>query len=123
MIRERTDYELEQDMIFCIIAHGQDVRYMSVVSEKFCKELISIRMDLGPLATVAHFAPDDQWVAKMLEGLGCPWPEMRGETIFELAEAIHLEERFDLRTCTEEDLRNISGIGVNIASFFLTHTR
>lgn len=113
----RTNYELEETLLFGLLVAGKNAITTSRLLDNFIKDF-KYEGDT-PFEVFKRFRMDDVprlSVALKDYGFGCYNAKAKG--IYQLVRA-----NLNLRTCTVADLEKISGIGMKTANLFLMHTR
>jgi len=112
----RTDYELEEFMIFAICAAGKNANTTATILNKifaYCEK--EKRSPLNYLGMMRYLS-----VYLKKSGIGCY--NNRAKTIRALNHKVWTSVRF-LETATVADLEAIYGIGPKTARFFIMHSR
>lgn len=109
----RSDVELEETLLFAICVAGKNAITTARALDKFLTRADAL---LAPFQCLRELTQDK--IIKLLweSGIGCQ--NVKGRSIYEL-----VQSRLNLRTCTEDDLDNIFGIGLKTATLFILHTR
>lgn len=108
----RNDFELEECLLFSIMAAGKNAKTTARLLDSFLKKhgtsspfKICEAFDIPTLTTLLKAA-----------GFGCY--TLKAQSIHQL-----VRSGLNLRTCTIDDLIDIRGIGRKTANLFLMHTR
>lgn len=113
----RSDYELEEALIFGLLVAGKNAITTSRLLDNFIKDF---KYDNDtPFEVFRKFQMNDVprlSVALKDYGFGCYNAKAKG--IYQLVRA-----NLNLKTCTVDDLEKISGIGRKTSRFFVLHTR
>lgn len=123
----RTDAELEEFAVFCVVVAGKN----AISSAKAVYKLEDyLSLSLIALCDKTFLRMIDYYVeqsgldkfAELLKmsGVGCN--KAKSKTLAVLAHRVGLGET-NLRTCSVEDLEQISGIGSKTARYFILHSR
>lgn len=113
----RTEAELEEFLLFCILVAGKNSNVQAKKLEKFLTDYSDRPMDPFTLIRYLIFMGQSALMSWMkMSKLG---QYTRLEKCF--TELMFLQGK--LSTCSVSDLEAISGIGPKTARFFLTHTR
>ena len=115
---EQTDAQLEEFILFWVCAAGKNGRTAARCLDKF----LTKQDELTPFNAVLKPETLNKLPDILKEcGIGCY--NSKARTFFELAIAVNLLNRLDLRTCMASDLESIHGIGPKTARCFLLHSR
>lgn len=109
----RTQAELEEYIIFCVLAAGKTSSFMAKLLHNF---LLEKPDNLTPFEYINTFT-QEKLAGKFLS-LGCGCYNGKARTIKELVLV-----RLDLRTCDAVQLKQIWGISDKTANFFILHSR
>jgi hypothetical protein len=111
----RSDYELQEFLLFCVCVHGKS-------SEQQARKL--------EIFLAGHWWHGGMLPFTMIRmygytGVYCNLETTKMGQYKRITKAFIAitEANLDLRTCTVEDLEKIPGIGMKTARFFLTHSR
>jgi thermostable 8-oxoguanine DNA glycosylase len=113
----RTDYELEETLLFGLLVAGKNAITTSRLLDNFIKDF-KYEGDT-PFEVFKKFRMDDVprlSIALRDYGFGCYNAKAKG--IYQLIRA-----NLNLRTCTVAELEKISGIGMKTSRLFILHTR
>lgn len=111
----RTDEQLQELVLFCIIVAGKSAHQQAKKLEEFLHLHPSLREGKTPF----------QYISTLLE-MGILRTSLEKAR---LGQYTRLEKAFsqviplDLRTCTPEELESIPGIGMKTSRFFIVHSR
>lgn len=129
---DRTDYELEEFLLFCLAVAGKTAVQIAKKIDDFVRKLGS-----------AYMAAEDCWPTNplwMIRSLTAR-RTARGDALRATMEAVKLGKyttlttgypaiardvvsgRLDLRTCTPQELERYPGVGPKTARFFILHSR
>lgn len=110
---DRSDHDLQEFLLFCIIVAGKKASVQAVKLEAFLYPEPGLRDT--PFSILRRMVRDGDLLAHLKRvGLG---QYSRLERVF--AEVLAL----DLRSCSSDDLEMIKGIGPKTARYFLLHSR
>lgn len=112
----RTDAELEETLLFSICVAGKNAMSTARAIEKFLSRVHTKRAGFYPFKHLREYSQAEIVQSLWSAGIGCQ--TIKGRGIYEL-----VNSGLDLRTCTEDDLDAIYGIGLKTATLFLMHTR
>lgn len=111
---DRTQFELEEYWLFCIVAAGKT----AITQARLLDEFLKVNQPHGaatPFQTLAALVRDDDLLnALKLSRLG---------QYNRIAKAFAQSLALDLKSATVADLEAISGVGPKTARFFILHTR
>lgn len=114
----RTDVELEETILFGVCVAGKNAITTARALDRFLSRahLVYFMKNFLPFQCLRNYEKEE--IAEMLlaSGIGCY--NIKGESIHKL-----VNSGINLRTCTEDDLDDIYGIGLKTATLFLMHTR
>lgn len=114
IVREYTDSELEELLIFTICVAGKSAKTIAPRANKLFKYLQKITQSDTPFKSDGWPLDLDETMRRL--GIGCY--TSKADTMYEI-----WLSRFDLRTCTVEDLMSIKGIGPKTAKAFIMWSR
>lgn len=117
----RTDAELEEFLLFAIVVAGKTASTQVRLLEKFLSQ-DSFDWDATPLEKIHCFAIKGLLLEK-LKNSGLGQYNKLWKSFTELTQAVIIDRKLNLRTCSIEELRAITGIGPKTARFFLLHSR
>jgi len=110
---DRTDEELEEFIIFSILVAGHNAKNTAMGLERF----LGAFRGTSPFQVVeGHAKAGTLALALQNAGIGCH--SIRAKSLQSL-----LDSRIDLRSCTVEQLEQVSGIGPKTSRFFVLHSR
>lgn len=113
-----TDYELEENMMFWVLAAGKNGRTAAKCLNKLL--LLISGAEETPLESVTKIKIDTLAFFMKTVGIGCF--NNKAKTLNELANKV-LNENLNLRTCAAGELESIYGIGMKTSRCFILHTR
>jgi thermostable 8-oxoguanine DNA glycosylase len=132
----RTDAELEEFMLFCIVVAGKNAATQARLLHRFLYEMVTAidgkfcaRYDGRTVAQIGALGSDTPFARiRFLAQHGILGEFVRAS---KLGQYSKLERSFnqiahkdiDLRSCTLQELESIHGIGFKTSRFFLVHTR
>lgn len=111
----RTDYELQEFLLFCICVTGKSSEQQSKKLEIF----------LAGHCGIGGMLPFEMIRMYGYTGVYCNLESVKMGQYKRITKAFCAlaDANLDLRTCTVEDLEKIHGFGMKTARFFLTHSR
>lgn len=113
----RTDAELEEAILFGVCAAGKNAINAARALDRFLARAHQIKkIRFAPFRCLKRFTKDQTVSMLHSSGVGCQ--NAKGRSIHEL-----VNSGLNLRTCSEDDLDRIYGIGLKTASLFTLHTR
>lgn len=114
----RTEFELQEFLLFCVCVAGKSSEQQSVKLDKFitnAKRIPNIA-ECDPFTIIRFLS---------FEGTRAGLEEVKMGQYTRIVRAFLAiaHSGLDLRTCTVADLENIPGVGLKTSRFFLTHSR
>jgi hypothetical protein len=113
---ERTYYELEELMLFWVLAAGKNGRVAAANLEKMLAFLRHEYGYLSPFCLIKSFGFYD--LPDLLKSFGIGCYRLKSKTLWGL---VNLD--IDLRSCSCYDLEQVKGIGKKSSRGFILHTR
>lgn len=121
---DRTHAELEELILFCVCAAGHNAVSSAKALDKFLSSITGNGLiDYSPFSKIRYamfFNGYKELISNGMKeaGIGCNSWRFKARTFCELAMS-----KFNLKTCSLEDLESIHGIGRKTSRFFMLHTR
>lgn len=115
---ENTTQELEEVLLFWVLAAGKNAITASNCLEKFllwAHDNYNIKL-YNPFDCIKKINKENLPEALRFHGIGCY--NNKAKTFYQLANS-----NLNLRTCTAEDLEKIHGIGMKTSRCFIIHSR
>jgi len=112
---DRSQEELEEFLLFCIIVAGKRARMQAPKLENFLSSNSQHSNKLEPFAIIRRLARAGK--------LGEAVREARLGQYGRLTRCFEAVTEMDLKTCGTQDLERISGIGPKTSRYFLLHSR
>jgi thermostable 8-oxoguanine DNA glycosylase len=110
---QRSDYELQEFLLFCVCVAGKSSEQQAVKLEKF----LYGGKALKPFPNIENLIRKDMLIPTLQE-------VKKGQyTRISKAFTAIVKANLDLRTCSIADLEKIRGIGPKTARFFMLHSR
>jgi hypothetical protein len=116
---DRTEYELEEFLLFCISVAGKTAKHISVALDRFleCKDEYPVVKKYSPFSKIIYLHGENRLLGAIQDsGLG--QHTKLTKSFIEVAHSF-----IDLSMCTVEDLEDFHGIGPKTARYFILHSR
>lgn len=112
----RTDAQLEELLLFCISVAGKDAD----VTSRNLERLLEYGRDYcnGTPFEIIRALGDRFELKALIKGFGFGCQKVKSRGLLEAANS-----KLNLRTCTEDELDEIHGIGMKTARYFTLHSR
>lgn len=121
--RPQTQYKLEYKLLYSLVVAGKSAKFAENVMAKFLGDPEAVAEQWGtPFPMVRHMCgvPGEQEDVLMANLKYC---RSGNYTKLERAFKAIVEAKFNLRTCTPQDLEKVPGIGPKTSRFFILWTR
>lgn len=116
----RTESELQEFLLFCIVVAGKTAHIQADKLEYFLnssKQLLSVNNDVNPFQLLSILKQNGLLLTQILKAkLG------QYNKIYNAFDYL-VNNKIDLSNCTTEDLEKIPGVGLKTSRFFILHSR
>ena len=117
---DRTNFELQEFLMFCVLVAGKSAKTTAKNLEKLFS---AIGVDaINPLEKIHNLKRSGYNLPELMRRLGFGCYNLKANALIDLANAV-VEKKMDIKSCSLNDLEKVKGIGPKTARFFMLYSR
>lgn len=117
---DRTDFELQEFLMFCVLVAGKSAR---TTAKNLDKLLSAIGVEENnPLDKIYQLKVSGYNLPELMKKMGFGCYNIKANALIDLSKAI-FEKRLDIRYCSVNELESMKGIGPKTARYFVLYSR